>query len=113
MKVLHLSAGDEGGAGRAAIRLHRALIADGVDSTMLVNAKDSTDWRVQAKTGLLADVGLRTRILVEQVPALVAKLPDAALFSPATTGSLRASDRAGKAARPWLQYLATAPRYSI
>ena len=44
MKVVQLSTGDEGGAGRAAIRLHRALLDSGADSTMIVNAKASTDF---------------------------------------------------------------------
>jgi glycosyltransferase involved in cell wall biosynthesis len=92
MKVVQLSAGDEGGAGRAAIRLHRALLDSGADSTMIVNAKASSDWRVQAKSGLIADVVQRARILVEQVPGAVARVPDAHLFSPAITGSLRARE---------------------
>ncbi len=36
MKVLHLSLSDAGGAGTAAFRLHRALVAEGVDSRLLV-----------------------------------------------------------------------------
>jgi glycosyltransferase involved in cell wall biosynthesis len=92
MRVVQLSTGDEGGAGRAAIRLHRALIDTGVDSTMIVNAKASTDWRVRAKSGLVSDVVQRARILAEQIPGAVAGIPEPHLFSPAITGSLRARE---------------------
>ena len=44
MRIVHVSSADTvGGAGRAAYRLHRALIGAGVDSHMLVNAKHSDD----------------------------------------------------------------------
>ena len=47
MKVLHLSTFDEeGGAARAASRLHRGLLASGVDSTMLVRRKVADRERV-------------------------------------------------------------------
>lgn len=53
MKILHINTTDvEGGAARAAYRLHRALLAKGVDSQMLVQRKLSDDYTVQtvAKT---------------------------------------------------------------
>lgn len=47
MRVLHISSKDiVGGGGRAAYRLHRALIAAGHDSTMVVNRKYSQDATV-------------------------------------------------------------------
>jgi glycosyltransferase involved in cell wall biosynthesis len=47
MKIMHLSTSDlSGGAARAAYRLHRGLIADGVSSEMLVQYKDSDDYNV-------------------------------------------------------------------
>ncbi|RAX52750.1 hypothetical protein CCY99_07225 [Helicobacter sp. 16-1353] len=39
MKILHLISQDSGGAGRAALRLHKALLDKGVDSLMLVQQK--------------------------------------------------------------------------
>lgn len=39
MKVLHLSTQDNGGAGRAAVRLHQALLEQGVNSQMIVQIK--------------------------------------------------------------------------
>jgi glycosyltransferase involved in cell wall biosynthesis len=47
MKVLHICTADrEGGAARAAYRIHRALVDYGVDSRMAVMRKVTDDWRV-------------------------------------------------------------------
>jgi glycosyltransferase involved in cell wall biosynthesis len=52
MKVLHVSAGDTaGGAARAALRLHRALLAAGHDSTVLVRNRRSDTPGVVAPLG--------------------------------------------------------------
>ncbi|MCU7519720.1 MAG: glycosyltransferase [Ignavibacteria bacterium] len=48
MKVVHLSALDSGGAGKAAYRLHRGLLELGVDSKMLVMQKSTKDDSVTA-----------------------------------------------------------------
>ena len=55
MKILHVSTSDSnGGAAKAAHRLHCALNEQGVDSYMLVQYKYTTDKRViQYNTGLL------------------------------------------------------------
>lgn len=48
MKVLQLNYSDiNGGAARAAYRIHQALRSSGIDSQMLVNVADSDDWTVQ------------------------------------------------------------------
>ncbi len=48
LKVLHLSTYDvNGGAARAAYSLHRAMLEQGIDSTMMVAVKGSTDPRVR------------------------------------------------------------------
>lgn len=39
MKILHLASQDNGGAGRAALRLHQALLEQGIDSQMIVQHK--------------------------------------------------------------------------
>lgn len=58
MKVLHLSTSDiEGGAARAAYRLHQGLQSVGVDSQMLVRAKSSIDRAVIRETSLLTKLG--------------------------------------------------------
>ena len=58
MKVLHLSTSDiEGGAARAAYRLHQGLKTIGVDSQMLVRAKGSLDDTVIVKQDALTKLG--------------------------------------------------------
>jgi glycosyltransferase involved in cell wall biosynthesis len=69
MKVLHLSTFDiDGGAARAAYRVHHGLKRVGVDSQMLVRVKSSTDRAVTApKSGL--EKGLaRFRADLNQLP---------------------------------------------
>jgi len=47
MKVLIVSASDiQGGAARAAYRLHEALLSEGMDSQMLVQSKSSDDYTI-------------------------------------------------------------------
>ncbi|WP_430809903.1 MULTISPECIES: glycosyltransferase [unclassified Carboxylicivirga] len=46
MRVVHLTGKDFYGAGRAAYRLHSALLKEGVDSLMVVGEKESNDGRV-------------------------------------------------------------------
>lgn len=41
----------QGGAARAAWRLHQALVGSGVESRMRVGTKASGDWRVEAPAG--------------------------------------------------------------
>ncbi|MCU0534000.1 MAG: glycosyltransferase family 4 protein [Hydrococcus sp. Prado102] len=58
MKVLHLSTSDlDGGAARAAYRLHQGLQAVNVESQMLVRAKCSSDKSVIAETAPLTKLG--------------------------------------------------------
>lgn len=45
-RVVHLSTSDSGGAARAALRLHRAFLAGGIESTMLVAVKRGADHDV-------------------------------------------------------------------
>ena len=58
MKILHLSTSDlDGGAARAAYRLHQGLQDIDVNSQMLVRAKNSLDSTVIAKQDLLTKLG--------------------------------------------------------
>ena len=51
MRVLHVNTYDsQGGAARAAYRLHRALLNENIDSKMLVQKKASDDHTVIAPT---------------------------------------------------------------
>lgn len=52
MKVVHISHTDAGaGAGRAAYRIHRSLISRGVDSTLIVSQKRTSDETVKRAGG--------------------------------------------------------------
>ena len=51
MKIIHISYSDiNGGAARAAYRIHHALRSSGIDSQMLVNVAFSDDWTVHYPT---------------------------------------------------------------
>lgn len=79
MKVTHLSTSDiDGGAARAAYRLHKGLIADGIDSSMLVRAKFSDDSTVIANKTLVARLGSK----LDNWPVSRYKERDGTIFSP-------------------------------
>lgn len=62
MKIFQVNYSDiNGGAARAAYRIHHALRRSGVDSTMLVNVAASGDWTVQGPQTKLGKVGARIR----------------------------------------------------
>lgn len=62
MKVLQLNYFDiSGGASRAAYRIHHALRAAGVDSTMLAALTSSGDWTVEGPQGTVAKALARIR----------------------------------------------------
>jgi len=62
MKILIVNTYDiEGGAARAAYRLHRALLNESIDSQMLVQSKSSADFTVS--TFNLDNIGFTSRIL--------------------------------------------------
>ncbi|AFZ44044.1 glycosyl transferase group 1 [Halothece sp. PCC 7418] len=78
MKVLHLSTSDlDGGAARAAYRLHQSLQGRGAISQMLVRAKDSADQSVIADRSLFTKLGPRSSSL----PLRFYPQRDRALFS--------------------------------
>ena len=58
MNVIHLSTSDlDGGAAKAAYRLHCGLQVAGCSSTMLVRAKQSADKTVAKQQSLITKVG--------------------------------------------------------
>jgi len=69
MKTLHINSSDiNGGAARAAYRLHRALLAQGIDSQMLVQTKASDDVTVIGPVSKL-DKGMgKVRPTLDQLP---------------------------------------------
>ena len=74
MKVLHLSAVDYGGAGTAALRLHRSLRVSGMDSRMLVLDSRSQEQHVYSLAGLSRTFSLRR--LASKVYAKLASRAD-------------------------------------
>ena len=62
MRVIHLSTADSnGGAARAAYRIHKALQETGIQSEMVVNEASSGDWSVKGPAGKLGKASSRLR----------------------------------------------------
>lgn len=79
MKILHLSTSDiDGGAARAAYRLHRGLIEANVDSKMLVRAKFGEDSTVLSNKTPLARLGSK----LDALPLNLYPERDSTMFSP-------------------------------
>lgn len=69
VRVLHASASDlDGGASRAAFRLHRALSAAGVESTMIVDRRLSNDAQVCGPSNRVVDLINRVRRKLDPLP---------------------------------------------
>ncbi|MBK3518010.1 glycosyltransferase family 4 protein [Carboxylicivirga marina] len=87
MKVLIVNLSDiEGGAARAAYRLHQSLLGEGVDSQMLVINKRTTDYTVlssNTKSSKLLDA---VRPSIEQLPVKFYKNKSKTTFSNSCIG---------------------------
>jgi glycosyltransferase involved in cell wall biosynthesis len=85
MKILIVNASDiEGGAARAAYRLHKALLSRGVDSQMLVQSKISDDYTVIGPETKIKKAIARIRPILDQLPVTRYKNRTKTLFfSPA------------------------------
>jgi len=83
MKILIVSKSDiQGGAARAAYRLHHALLAEGVYSQMLVQSKSSDDFTVIGlQTKFQKAIG-KIRPTLDSIPVLRYKERTKTLFSP-------------------------------
>jgi glycosyltransferase, group 1 family len=95
MKILHINTTDiEGGAARAAYRLHKALLAEGIDSQMLVQKKLSDDYTVQtvAKTKIGKFLNF-LRPYIDALPLRKYKHRTKTLFSPAWVPFSKVVDR--------------------
>lgn len=83
MKILHLNTSDiNGGAARAAYRLHRALLDQDVESRMLVQDKSSDDWTVFGPLSKIGKGFARIRSTVDQLPVKIYPRTKQILFSP-------------------------------
>lgn len=90
MKVIHLSHSDvDGGAARAAYRIHQALRVSGVESTLLVNAASIDDWTVQGPRTKLEKYCLKLRPLVGSLATKLSHTGNPALHSPSILPSGR------------------------
>src|SRR5690554_5965240 len=84
MKIVIVNTLDiEGGAARAAYRLHRALLAEGVDSRMLVQSKTSDDYTVIGSVSKIQKGLGKIRPTLDAVPLWRYKNRTQTLFSPA------------------------------
>ena len=84
MKVLHVNTSDtNGGAARAAYRLHRALLTENIDSKLLVQKKTSDDHTVIAPTSKFEKGINLLRPTLDNLPLQQYKHRTQSLFSPA------------------------------
>jgi glycosyltransferase involved in cell wall biosynthesis len=87
MKILIVNTSDiEGGAARAAYRLHKALLKEGVDSHMLVQSKKSDDYTVIGPETKLEKFINLSRPQIDQIPVKFYKKRTKTLFSPSWVG---------------------------
>ncbi len=84
MKVLIINTNDiDGGAARAAYRLHRALLNRGIHSQMLVQNKSSDDYTVIGPTTKVQKAIGKLRPILDSLPVRWYKNRTKTLFSPA------------------------------
>lgn len=82
MKILIVNTLDiEGGAARAAYRLHRGLLSQGVDSQMLVQSKSSDDYTVITETDKVKRTLNKLRPFLDSIPIRFYKNRTQTLFS--------------------------------
>lgn len=92
MKIQIISHSDlSGGAARAANRLHRVLVAQGIDSTQQVGSKQSDDWRVISPPGKLAKLRSKLHTMLDGLPTKLQRTYNTILHSPAWVSGLKAS----------------------
>ncbi|MDD5247874.1 MAG: glycosyltransferase family 4 protein [Rhodocyclaceae bacterium] len=90
MKVLTINASDiQGGAARAAYRIHHALRSVGVDSTMLVDVATAGDWTVQGRNSKAARALARIRPHLGGVVVRLLRTGNPIIHSPAILPSGR------------------------
>lgn len=88
MKVLIVSTSDiDGGAARAAYRLHRSLLQKNIESQMLVQYKSSDDFTVTPLTQSKIKMGIgRLRAILDGIPVKFYKRRSKTLFSTSLLG---------------------------
>lgn len=98
MKVLIVSTSDiNGGAARAGYRLHQSLLANSIDSQMLVQTKSSDDYTVDSVSqSRVQKIISRLRPSLDNLPVRRYKAKTKTLFSPAMLGFSSIVDRINK-----------------
>lgn len=87
MKILVVNTSDiQGGAARAAYRLHKALLKSGVDSQMLVQNKSSDDFTVLTEDKKLKKYVNKLRAIIDSLPVRFYTKRTKTLFSPSWFG---------------------------
>lgn len=87
MKILIVNTSDiNGGAARAAYRLHKALLSGGVDSQMLVQSKSSDDYTVIGPATKVQKAMAKLRPTLDSLPVRWYKNRSRTLFSPSWLG---------------------------
>ncbi len=83
MKILIVNTSDlDGGAAKAAYRLHEALINDGIDSQMLVQTKRSDNYTILSENQRIKKIFNKMRPLIDALPLRYYKNKTKTLFSP-------------------------------
>jgi len=97
MKVLIVNISDiVGGAGRAAYRLHQALLKQGVDSQMLVQSKEGDDYTVLGKRSNIQKILDQVHSMFDTVPVHFYKSRSKTFFSPSWVFSSRIVNKINK-----------------
>ena len=87
MKILIVNTSDiNGGAARAAYRLHKSLLEQEIDSTMVVQTKTSDDFTVVTTTNKFLKTLNRLRPIIDSLPVQRYKEKSKTLFSPSWFG---------------------------
>lgn len=87
IKILIVNTFDiQGGAARASYRLHRALLAQGEDSLMLVQRKSSDDYTVLIENNKLTKYFNKLRPIIDILPVRFYRNRKKSLFSPSWFG---------------------------
>lgn len=84
MKVVSINTSDiQGGAARAAYRLHRSLLASNVDSHIIVQSKNSDDFTVTGPETFSQKLASKLRPSIDSLPVRLYKSRSKTLFSAA------------------------------
>ena len=87
MKILIVNTSDiDGGAARAAYRLHKSLLQQGIDSQMLVQRKSSDDFTVLTEEKKTTKYFNKLRPIIDSIPVRFYKERTKTLFSPSWFG---------------------------